>query len=350
MTTNHPKGVSVIICCYNSAGRLKETLRAMAAQQVATHIAWEIILVDNASSDNTAELAISTWKSLGASTTLRVVYESQPGLGHARKKGIDESGYSLILFCDDDNWLCPRYVQGVFDTLENDPAIAACGGMGIPVFENGKPEWFDEYQEVFAVGPQSMNEENGQLLNLYGAGLGMRRKVYEQLFLWGFKPFMSGRVGKKLSSSEDTELTYAFVLMGYKLHYAPELTFYHYLPKERLTWAYLKKIFVAFGTDGPVRNLYYAHISNRIFHRRIRSWSFHVLLTLFRLVKYFIMPPKKGGRIIYLRWCLAYMRELFSIRKLYHKILVNISTIQILAQSAHTSHWLRKPAHIANIH
>lgn len=350
MTTKYNKGVSVIICCYNSAGRIRETLEAMAAQQVEAHIAWEVIVVDNASSDNTGDLALSTWENLGAPVEMRVVNEPQPGLGNARKKGINESKYSLILFCDDDNWLCPQYVQGVFDILEADPAIAACGGMGIPVFENGKPEWFDEYQEVFAVGPQTLNEENGQLLNLYGAGLAMRKKVYEQLFLWGFKPFMSGRVGKKLSSSEDTELTYAFVLMGYKLHYAPELTFQHYLPEERLTMSYLQKIYMAFGTDGPVRNLYYAHISDRVFHRRIRSWSFHVLLTLFRLVKYLILPPKKGGRIIYFRWCVAYMKELFSIRKLYHKILVNITTIQILARSAHTRPWLKTPGYTANIH
>jgi glycosyltransferase involved in cell wall biosynthesis len=345
MSTSNIKGVSVIICCYNSVGRITATLQAMAAQRVQETIAWELIVVDNASTDNTAQMVKDTWKELGAATELRVVHEAQPGLGFARKKGISEAHFSFILFCDDDNWLCARYIQGIYDILDNDPAIAACGGMGIPVFENQKPPWFDEYQEVYAVGPQSLNEENGQLLNLYGAGLAMRKNLYEQLFGWGFKPFMSGRVGKKLSSSEDTELTYAFVLMGYKLHYAPELTFQHYLPQERLTLDYLKKIYVAFGADGPVRNLYYAHISKRIFHKRIRSWSFHVLLSLFRLVKYFILPPKKGGRMIYTRWCLAYMKELFSIRKPYNKILVNISTIQIMAQSAHTRPEFRAPAY-----
>jgi len=321
------KGVSVIVCCYNSAARIRETLSALARQEFRVMMDWEIILVDNASTDHTASLALSIWEQLQTGVDLRIVYEREPGLGNARNAGIREAAYSVALFCDDDNWLAPGYVEGVFRILEEDISIAACGGRGIPVFETGKPGWFDEYEEVFAVGSQEINEEGGRLLNLYGAGLAVRIEALERLHLSGFMALMRGRTGSQLSSSEDTELTYAFVLMGYRLHYAHHLTFFHYLPAARLNLRYVKRIFSAFGTDGPVRNLYYAHISDRWFHRRIGNWVYHLGLSMFRLFKYFVAPPKKGGRMIYLRWNIAYIRQLIALRGEYRQIVQNISNI-----------------------
>lgn len=326
---NNKKGVSIIVCCYNSAARLGKTLPALAKQQCNSNLAWEIIIVDNASKDNTGTIAAEIWEKLNVATTIKIVYEPLAGLGNARKKGIDEAAYSVILFCDDDNWLAENYVQGVFDILESDSAIAACGGMGIPVFEIPEPFWFYAYAEAFALGSQEIKNEKQQLLNLYGAGLAMQKQAFEKLYLSGFSPLLQGRTGKKLSSSEDTELTNAFVLMGYKLFCTDELKFFHYLPKERLTFSYLKKLFVAFGNDGPVRNLYYAYISNSFFHKKIKNWTFHFVLSIFRLVKYFIIPPKKYGRLIYLSWSITYIKKLLSIRKDYSTMKESILKIKV---------------------
>jgi glycosyltransferase involved in cell wall biosynthesis len=54
-------GVSVIICCYNSEKRIEEVLHHLDKQKDTNHFLWEIILVDNASTDNTAEIARNTW-------------------------------------------------------------------------------------------------------------------------------------------------------------------------------------------------------------------------------------------------------------------------------------------------
>jgi glycosyltransferase involved in cell wall biosynthesis len=325
------KGVSVILCCYNSSSRISKTLQALARQEFIFPVSWEIILVDNASTDHTSTIAQSTWKSLNTTTGIRIIYEPLQGLAFARKAGIREASYSYLVFCDDDNWLTPGYIQRVYDILESSPDIAACGGLGIPVFETSKPSWFDEYKEAFALGSQDGNSENGRILNLYGAGLGVNRKMIEKLEMTEFRPFMTGRVGNKLCSSEDTELTYALTLMGYKLHYSPELQFYHFLPKERLTVDYLKKLFIAFGNDGPVRNLYYSMITRRFLHRRIRNWSFHLLLSIARLIKYGIIPPKKHGRSIYYNWNITYIRELLSLRSSYPRLKQRIEKIKGIA-------------------
>ncbi len=326
MNTNN-KGISVVVCCYNSAARLDKTLHALAKQQCNPTLCWEVILVDNASTDHTSVAAADVWQKLETASAIKIVYEPLAGLGNARVRGVKEAAYSFVLFCDDDNWLTENYVQGVYDILAGDDSIAACGGMGVPAFETAEPFWFYAYAEAFALGSQEINSENGQMLNLYGAGLAVRKQVYEQLFQEGFDPLLKDRVAKKLSSSGDTELTYAFVLMGYKLACSDELKFFHYLPKERLTFAYLKKLFVAFGTDGPVRNLYYAYISNRFFHKHIKNWNFHLLLSLVRLMKYAVIPPKKYGRTIYFHWNVAYIKQLIVLRKNYTEMKAHISKI-----------------------
>jgi len=329
MINGSNEGVSVILCCYNSSQRIEKTLQALSKQQVQKDLKWELIIVDNASTDNTGQTAETLWHRLGNKTQMKLVYELKPGLGEARNRGIREAHFGTLIFCDDDNWLDPKYIQIAKEIIDSDCRIAACGGLGIPIFENQNPPiWFDEYAEAFALGEQSLNTENGLILNLYGAGLVVRKQYLMDLYNSGFTPVMSGRIGKKLSSSEDTELTYALVLKGYKLQYTDDLKFFHFIPKERLTLAYLQKLFIAFGTDGPVRNLYYAHISARYIHKHITNWTFHLSLSVFRLVKYFCIPPKKYGRIIYLKWSLAYIKELIEIKKRYPQLCESISRLK----------------------
>jgi len=329
--SNHyrQEGVSVIICCCNSAARIRETLQALAGQRFRKPLAWEIILVDNASTDNTSGIARAIWDSDGLEIPLHIVEEPEPGLIHARNKGIRAAAHSIVLFCDDDNRLSPDYVEGVFDVLTSDEHTAACGGMGIPAFGGTKPAWFDEYQEAFAVGSQAINEEGGRILNLYGAGLAVKQTALEQLERSGFVSTMKGRTGGALSSSEDTELTYALVLMGYRLQYVPELTFFHFLPRRRLTFDYVKKIFIAFGKDGPVRNLYYSYISTRRSHHPVRNWYVHMALCLFRFVKYFLVPPKKKGRWVYFHWNIAYFRQLLVLWRQWPAFRQNVERINL---------------------
>ena len=326
MSNYYPAGVSVIICCYNSAQRLPATLNALAAQHCQPSLQWEVIIVDNGSVDNSGSLAREIWKTLNNTSPIKIVIEPAQGLSNARRRGVSEAQYTYLLFCDDDNWLGENYVQGVFDIFQSDDRIAATGGMGIPVFESSEPFWFYEYAEAFALGSQEILREDGRQLNLYGAGMGVRLSVLNDLYSAGFTPLFSGRKGTSLSSSEDTELTSIFVLQGYNLAYSDELKFYHFMTKERLTFDYLKRLYIAFGNDGPVRNLYYSYVSRRIFHRQIKNWWFHLGVSFYRLIKYFFIPPKRFGRHIYFLWNWAYIRRLLMLKNTYKLIKIQINT------------------------
>ena len=101
----HKDGISVIICCYNSSTLLPRTLEHLALQDVPENILWELIIVDNNSNDDTAEVARKEWEKYKIDIPFKVVYESNPGLSYARQKGVKEASFELLLFCDDDNWL-----------------------------------------------------------------------------------------------------------------------------------------------------------------------------------------------------------------------------------------------------
>jgi glycosyltransferase involved in cell wall biosynthesis len=138
-----PAGISVIVCCYNSAARIAPTLQHLAAQQQFPFTQWEVIVVDNASTDNTATKAVQVWNGIdGDKPPFKVIFEKTPGLSAARKKGIEESQFDFVLFCDDDNWLHENYLSIALNILKENPLIGALGGTGFRVFEGGEPPYF----------------------------------------------------------------------------------------------------------------------------------------------------------------------------------------------------------------
>src|SRR5688500_716407 len=122
------KGVSVIICCYNSAQRISDTLKYLFNQKVSDSIPWEVVVVNNASSDSTSEIAKSAWVEKGGGTNFKIVDQSIPGLSSARQKGIEVSNYDFLIFCDDDNHLEPNYIAAAFNLMHENPEIGIAGG------------------------------------------------------------------------------------------------------------------------------------------------------------------------------------------------------------------------------
>src|SRR6266849_3866937 len=137
-----PFGVSVIVCCHNSASRLPATLTHLAGQRCEGRFPWEVILVDNASSDGTARFAREFWPH-DAPGSLRVVLEARLGLAYARRRGVSEANYEFLSFVDDDNWVCPNWVQLVWKLMMQHPDVGACGGFCIAKCELPPPAWYE---------------------------------------------------------------------------------------------------------------------------------------------------------------------------------------------------------------
>src|SRR5437773_6033620 len=115
-----PLGVCVVICCHNGGKRLARTLAHLADQVVPPEIAWEVIVVDNASTDGTADVAAACWSNC---VPLRIISEPRLGLTYARERGFREAKYEFISFVDDDNWVSPEWVRTVFRLMCDHPDV-----------------------------------------------------------------------------------------------------------------------------------------------------------------------------------------------------------------------------------
>lgn len=278
------KGVSIVICCYNSATRLPQTLQHIAAQKVPAGIAWELLVVNNRSTDDTAGVAAHFFNT-HPGISGRVLHEEEPGLSYARQKGFDHAQYDYIILCDDDNWLNPDYVRLSFEIMESDPLIGSLGGWGKPVLESDSPAWFQHYEEYYATGPQS--GQSGDITHtrsfVYGAGSVFSRTALMQLKRQGFQNLLTDRKGNSLVSGGDNELGYALVLAGYKIWYDERLQFQHFIPASRLSLSYFLKL-VKYNAYSKFLLIPYddlIHRRNKKKYKYSFIWTFSALLFLF---------------------------------------------------------------------
>jgi len=243
------KGITVLICTYNGASRLPDTLAHLSKQSVPADINWEVIVVDNASTDNTAETARKEWsKYYLPEVGFRVFAEATPGKINALEKGTALASFEYFIICDDDNWLAPDYVQNTYAILEKNAAIGAVGGQSFKTNDTGIfPSWFDEYAEGYAVGKQGdiIGDVTFSRGYVWGAGMGTRTALYKDTFK-DFPSLLTGRNGKKLSAGEDSEYCQRLILSGYKLFYDPSLVFHHYIPQQRLEISYRDSLMAGF--------------------------------------------------------------------------------------------------------
>ncbi|HEY2663111.1 MAG TPA: glycosyltransferase, partial [Candidatus Binataceae bacterium] len=142
-------GVSVAICCHNGEKLLTPTLAHLKTQRVSAEVPWEVIVIDNASTDRTAEVAVECWKG-GAPAPLRIVREPRLGLSHARMRAFAEARHELVSFVDDDNWVAPDWVETASRAMSIDPGLGAILSVNRPVADRPLPDWFARYCGYYA--------------------------------------------------------------------------------------------------------------------------------------------------------------------------------------------------------
>ncbi len=250
-------GVSVIICCYNGASRLPQTLRHLALQQVPAEISWEIIIVDNASTDDTYTVASAEWEQYSLpGVGFKILSELKQSKYYALSKGVDNASYEYIIICDDDNWLNSDYVSVAYHTINSNIKFAAAGGQSTAVADIKIPDWFWHYQNNYAVGsPKAASGDISDKGYLWGAGMIFRRSLYKKVN-FNLPGILLGPGPKEVSRSEDVELCMRFILSGYKLYYDEKLIFRHHIASNRLTDSYRDQLLNVGPYENRVLNLY----------------------------------------------------------------------------------------------
>jgi glycosyltransferase involved in cell wall biosynthesis len=266
------KGISIIICCYNSQDRLTTTLRAIKRLVLPKDVPVELMIVDNASKDNTVQVIEQILGQNQLSFPYTIVYEHKAGLVHARIAGVKMARYPLVLFVDDDNELNEDYLLRGYEILAADSSIGVLGGFSKGVFKEPLPSWINPgYPFKTLLNSLAVTSENTSAVGyldelnefVFGASSYYRKAILDQLVLTGYELKLSGRSGEILLSGDDQELCFIVRMAGYRIFRSDKLRFKHHIEQSRISKPYFIRLFTGFGYSSLILNVYEAVLQGK---------------------------------------------------------------------------------------
>lgn len=233
------KDFSLAICTYNRAASLRRTLESVAAGVGRSACAWELLVIDNNSNDDTRAAV----REFEGRLPLRYLFESRQGLSHARNRALAESVADLLLCIDDDMTLQPAWAEGFLAAAGGFPDADFFGGRILPEWPEGKPGWlhdedlalvsgvFGKYDLGSSVRPYRPGEPHP-----YGGNFGLRRRLFERLD--GFRADL-GVSGTTAGRGEETEYFQRAAGAGSRGVYVGASVCRHRIRAEQTTLRYL---------------------------------------------------------------------------------------------------------------
>ncbi|MGM3309366.1 hormogonium polysaccharide biosynthesis glycosyltransferase HpsE [Anabaena sp. WFMT] len=247
---------TVAIPTYNGEKRLSELLDRLRSQINTENISWEIVVIDNNSTDNTAKLVHTYQKNWQCPYPLKYCFEAKQGAAYARKKAVVEAKSELIGFLDDDNYPNADWVAKAYSFAQKYPQAGAYGSQIHADWEVDPPENFQRISPFLAI------TERGNLPLLYesrkkilppSAGLVVRKQAWLESV--PEQPILTGRVDGKMLTSEDLEMLAYIQKSGWEVWYNPEMEIYHKIPSFRLKREYLIPFFRGIGLSRYVTRM-----------------------------------------------------------------------------------------------
>ncbi|MBS1841137.1 MAG: glycosyltransferase family 2 protein [Acidobacteria bacterium] len=229
--------ITVIICTFNRSSGLNKTLHSLAASVVPSSISWEVLIIDNNSTDATADVAKSFVKQ--QPNRFRYLLETKQGKSFALNRGIAESAGRVLAFVDDD-----AVVQADWLFNLSSPILEGeCQGTGGRILPQGTfrpPAWFPkDHQQaqgalvIFDLGPQRSRLHTAP----FGTNMAFRKFVFEKYgeFRTDLGPPPAPHRG------EDSEFAGRLLAAGEEMLYLPSALVFHELPVHRMTKSYIQK-------------------------------------------------------------------------------------------------------------
>ncbi|BAY74930.1 glycosyl transferase family protein [Nostoc linckia NIES-25] len=247
---------TVAIPTYNGESRLPELLERLKNQLHTENFSWEIIVVDNNSTDNTAKVVQAYQQNWQYPYPLKYCFEAKQGAAYARKKAVAEAKGRLIGFLDDDNYPISNWVAAAYSFAEKYPKAGAYGSQIHPDWEVEPPENFQRITPFLAI------TERGNLPLLYeaknrllppSAGLVVRKQAWLESL--PDKSILTGRVKGNMLTSEDLEMLSYIQKAGWEIWYNPEMEISHKIPSSRLQKDYLIPFFRGIGLSRYVTRM-----------------------------------------------------------------------------------------------
>jgi len=232
--------LTVAIPVYNGAKRLPLVLESLRDQRGTEAIAWEILVVDNNSTDNTAEVVHHYQAHWSRPWPLRYCLERSQGAAYARSRAIRDSTAPLVGFLDDDTIPSAHWVAAACEFARHYPQAGAWGSQVHGDYEvEPSPELANilPFLAITERGSSPLRYDPKKRLLPPSAGLAVRRQVW--LDCVPNQPILSGRVAGRMLTGEDLESLSYIRQSGWEIWYNPAMELTHKIPAWRLQKDYL---------------------------------------------------------------------------------------------------------------
>ena len=243
--------ISVILCTYNRQKYIYNVLRSIA-ENTLPHDQYEIVLVNNNSTDDTAA-ECRRFSGDYPDIAFRYCVETNQGLSYARNRGIRESQGDLLAYVDDDATVNPQYLESYATFFARHPQAVAAGGPILPVYETEEPRWMSHYTRQLITGRLYHGDSERQFPRDSYPGGGnacYRRSVFDTIGLFNVE---LGRKGNSLIGAEEKDLFDKMNSHNMKFYYIPTAILYHIIAPYKLTDDYFERLTHSIGVSERFR-------------------------------------------------------------------------------------------------
>ena len=251
-----PIDFTVAICTYNGEHRLPEVLDRLKAQVSIEGLRWEVIIIDNNSQDNTAQVVRDYQSVWPTAYPIRYYFERKQGAAFARNLALQSARSQLVGFLDDDNLPAANWIATAYAFGEDHPTVGAYGSQIHGQFESPPPENFHRIESFFAItqrGPEPHQYEPRLKVLPPSAGLVVRRSVWLENV--PEKCLLTGRFDSFMLTGEDLEALSYIQLTDWEIWHNPAMQVHHKIPSWRLDSQYLMPFFSGVGLGRHVTRM-----------------------------------------------------------------------------------------------
>ena len=293
--------VSGIICTHNRDNYLGAAIDSLL-QQESDDFEFEIVVVDNASSDRTPEVVNQRLQD----KRLRYVYEPTLGLSVARNRGAKETTAPIIAYLDDDAEASPQWFGQLIAAYDHNPKLAIAGGKVTLIWPEGtsqQPPWLSD-SLTGTLGAYDLGDKIVYIqqpgLTPRGLNYSIRRSFLTEI--GGFDASL-GRVGKNLLSNEELYMTELALKQGWQVAYLPNALVAHNVAPERMKpqWFWRRSWWQG------VSEGYGEEIAGKIGMSYLLKGGERLLRGIYKTGKYFTDPAQRFENLLYAYGQIGYL-------------------------------------------
>jgi len=294
---NQTLKISVVICTYNRADYIAQAMDSLYHQTLDRE-AFEVIVVDNNSTDQTKEIC-NNYIASHTDAHFYFLEEQQQGASFARNKGASIVHSPLLCFMDDDAIADKDYLERIVIFFETHPDAGGLGGRIIPKYIPAEPIWMSYYVSSLVGNFHYSDEVTVFAEGKYPLESNMIIRTKDFHAIQGFNIALPGVVGTLRIGGEGKDFFYRLQSLGKKIYYDPSIRVQHVVEVKKLTKEYMYRVASGIGRGERRRVL---AISQFAYIKKNIEYLFKLGASIILGIKYMVQGhPAKAWPVIQFR-------------------------------------------------